>query len=603
MAAGEKCFKAFGYPDEQFEAVISESLHCGICSCVFKDPVMCKNEHCFCRGCITKHLENYHTCPCCNQDLTVETLADAPRIFKNLLSEQRIRCDHHDRGCQEIVQLGNLASHVAVCGKAPILCENEECSSEINREDQFRHENEECRFREVKCRNCKEMSSMVQEIGTRLDGLSEHVQKLDTSVSSVKEQSTEVKTGLTALEDKFTEIENKFGDRLGRIENRFEKVEINSENVGNKFEKMENKFTDRFKEMENRFKKVETQLLQTEDLVFKHGQHGAERDKRENSRSDEACAAESSSGTEDTQQSNEYAYLVAGGYGNDGKPLSSAEVFDKTSNSWIPLKPMKMCRGESSSVVYNGQVFVTGGTSDGKNILSSIEKFSSNVNPLVPPCWSYFPLNLPRALKGHYTIVYHDRMLVIGGYNEETKTCSNLIYEVQLQFPFNVKVLAKLPSKPLEGCGVVLVNDKILIFGGCSENYLVGCANVTIYDITKNEVKELAPLLYGLFNMAIVKFGENVILAGGSGYYDFPGKNTVISYNIETQKSIELPPMKNYRYECRAVLDGNSLVVMGGKDAKSNLQSSVEVFDFKTSKWRYLPSMKEARRAFTAEIV
>ena len=98
---------------------------------------MCKNEHCFCRGCITKHLENYHTCPCCNQDLTVETLADALRILRNLLSEQRIRCDYHKRGCQEIVQLGNVASHVATCGKAPVLCENEECSSEINREDQF----------------------------------------------------------------------------------------------------------------------------------------------------------------------------------------------------------------------------------------------------------------------------------------------------------------------------------------------------------------------------------------------------------------------------------------------------------------------------------
>ena len=593
MAEDTKCFRAFGYPDEQFEAAISQSLHCGICSCVFKDPVMCKNEHCFCRGCITKHLENYHTCPCCNQDLTVESLADVPRFFKNLLSEQRIRCDHHKRGCQEIVQLGNLASHVAVCGKAPVLCENEECSSEINREDQFRHQNEECRFREVKYRNCKEMSSMVQEIGTSLDGLSEHILVLNTSVTSINEQSNEVKTGLTALENK-----------LGQMK-------ISSENAGNKFEEMENNFGDmenkfgdrfgrmenEFKEMKNRFEKVENQLLQMEDLRFRDGLHGAERDK-ENS---QACAAMSSSGMKDTKQPNEYAYLVAGGCGKDGKPLSSGEVFDKTSNSWIPLKPMKTCRAKSSSVVYNGQVFVTGGTSDGKNILSSIEKFSSNINPLVPPCWSYFPVNLPRALKGHYTVVYHDRMLVIGGYNEENKTCSDLIYEVQLQFPFNVKVLAKLPSKPLQGCGVVLVNDKILIFGGHNGNYWIGSANVTMYDITKNEVKELAPLPDGVCNMATVKFKENVVLAGGTGSYT--EKNTVVSYNIETQKSTELPPMKKQRFECRAVVDGNSLVVMGGTNSNRGILSSVEVFDFKTSKWSNLPSMNEPRKTFTAEIV
>ena len=245
---------------------------------------------------------------------------------------------------------------------------------------------------------------------------------------------------------------------------------------------------------------------------------------------------------------------MAGGYGKDGKPLSSAEVFDKTS-TWIPLKPMKTCRAESSSVVYNGQVFVTGGTSDGKNILSSMEKFSSNVNLLVPPCWSYFPLNLPRALKGHYTVVYHDRMLVIGGYNEENQNYSDIIFEVQLQFPFTTRVLAKLPSpRPMRGCGVVLVNDKILIFGGHSGNYQdMESANVTMYDITKNEVKELAPLPYGVYNMATVRFGKNVVLAGGYSY-GYSIRNTVISYNIETQKSTELPPMESCRCQCWKLL-------------------------------------------------
>ena len=165
MAEGHETSGEFGYPDERFEAVLSENLHCAICSCVLKDPVMCKNEHCFCRTCITKHLENYQKCPSCNQELSVESLTDAPRVVRNLLSEKRIKCDHHERGCKEILQLGNLASHVAVCGKAPVLCANEECLKEINREDQLRHESEKCKFREIRCRSYKEMGSMVQEIG------------------------------------------------------------------------------------------------------------------------------------------------------------------------------------------------------------------------------------------------------------------------------------------------------------------------------------------------------------------------------------------------------------------------------------------------------
>ena len=193
-------------------------------------------------------------------------------------------------------------------------------------------------------------------------------------------------------------------------------------------------------------------------------------------------------------------------------------------------------------------------------------------------------------------------MLVIGGYNEENESYSDIIYKVQLHFPFTTKVLAKFPSPRLmNGCGVVLVNDKILIFGGGEGFWSTGSANVTMYDITKNEFKELEPLPYKVSNMATVKCGENVVLAGGQDGLII--RNKVISYNIETQKSTELPPMKNYCFECRAVVDGNSVVVMGGRNQNGDLQSSVAALDFKTSKWRNLPSMKEARRAFTPEIV
>ncbi|CAB4022200.1 E3 ubiquitin- ligase PDZRN3-like [Paramuricea clavata] len=510
MTEENKHFHEFGYPDERFETVVSENLHCAICSCVFKDPVMCKNEHCFCRGCITKHLHYYHTCPSCNQDLTVESLADVPRILRNLLSEQRIRCDHHERGCEEIVQLGNLASHVAVCGKAPVVCANEECSSEINREDQFRHQGEECRFRKVKCQNCEEMGPVVKKISTSLGGL---VEKLNTSVD-------EMKTGLTALE--------------------------------NRFEGMEN------------------------------------------SRSDQASAEDRSSDVKDAKHPNGYAYVVAGGYNQNNRSLNSVEVFDKTTNSWIQMKSMKKHRANASSVVYNGDtVLVTGGISGDSHVVSSMEQFSRNASPFVPPSWSNLSVNLPRPLRGHRTVLYNDRLIVLGGYDEDYSG-SDMIYEIQLHFPFTTKVLAKL-SRAITGCGVVLVNDKILMFGGATSS------SVTMYDITKNEFKELAPLPYAVCNMATAKYGENVILAAG-GTHQYDNRNTVVSYNIETEENTELPPMKHNRWECCAVVDGNSLVVMGGQGPKGTV-SSVEAFDFKTSKWNDLPSMMEARRGFIAEIV
>ncbi len=130
-----------GYEDERFEQIVSQTLHCIICTNVIKDPVMCRqNEHLFCRACITRHLMNYQTCPTCMEPLTIETLSKASRTVTNLLSELRIRCEFSDRGCEEYVELGSLEGHLKECGYAPAVCCNEGCRLEMNKQDLFHHE-------------------------------------------------------------------------------------------------------------------------------------------------------------------------------------------------------------------------------------------------------------------------------------------------------------------------------------------------------------------------------------------------------------------------------------------------------------------------------
>ena len=181
----------------------------------------------------------------------------------------------------------------------------------------------------------------------------------------------------------------------------------------------------------------------------------------------------------------------------------TAEVFDKISNSWIELKPMKRNRSSASSVLYNGSVLVTGGRSKDNRVTSSIEQCSFNTSPFIPSSWSYHAVKLPRPLERHCTVLYKDRLIVLGG--DDGNEFSDFIYEVQLQSPFNRKILGKLPSaRPMGGYGFVLVNDKIFIFGGGKESE-PATANVTMYDITKNEFKELEPLPYEVCNMAHVK--------------------------------------------------------------------------------------------------
>ena len=127
----------YGYDDSRFEKAVDAHFHCSICYNVLKEPRMCRNnEHIFCRGCITEHLTvNSHTCPECNEALTVETLRQAPRLVSNYLSELRINCTYSSRGCQKYTRLEELDSHVENCGFAPAKCSNDECGMEINKRE------------------------------------------------------------------------------------------------------------------------------------------------------------------------------------------------------------------------------------------------------------------------------------------------------------------------------------------------------------------------------------------------------------------------------------------------------------------------------------
>ena len=162
----------YGYDDSRFEKAVDDHLHCSICYNVLKEPVMCRNnEHLFCRDCITDHLNtNSHTCPECNEDLTIETLRRA-RVISNILSGLRMKCDYSHRGCQEFIRLEELDSHVENCGFAPVKCSNEECEMIVNKREIIYHESTVCEYRKVKCHSCEKIEQDVEEMKEKMKGM------------------------------------------------------------------------------------------------------------------------------------------------------------------------------------------------------------------------------------------------------------------------------------------------------------------------------------------------------------------------------------------------------------------------------------------------
>ena len=222
----------YGYEDERFEHTVNPSFHCPICLNVLKEPKMCRNnEHVFCSVCITQHLANSSTCPQCMEELTVETLHRAPRLFINSLSEFTISCDYSSRGCREFIRLEDLQTHVIRCGFAPVKCSNNGCGMEVNKRDKIHHETEVCDFRKVKCHDCGEMKKEIEGIKNQLNQLPEMKDQLNqllemkdqlNQLPEIKDQLARVKAQqdeLSTLKEDMKEVKAMMGEVLHKLNN------------------------------------------------------------------------------------------------------------------------------------------------------------------------------------------------------------------------------------------------------------------------------------------------------------------------------------------------------------------------------------------------
>ena len=195
---------ATGYEVTRFETKVDESLHCVICREVLKDPVQCRrDEHHFCRNCITVHLRHSPNCPTCKDPLTVETLARPQRFLANILSNLKISCENSERGCREVFELGSLDTHVATCGFSPVPCSNNQCEEIISRRDKEIHENLVCDFRRVKCDYCAQTmlyKDLMQHNSTHTCEMKAELREVRSTQDEMFKMMQNMMSSLTRLE-------------------------------------------------------------------------------------------------------------------------------------------------------------------------------------------------------------------------------------------------------------------------------------------------------------------------------------------------------------------------------------------------------------------
>ena len=373
------------------------------------------------------------------QPLTVETLRQAPRGVQNMLAELQIRCEFFDRGCGKFVQLGDLERHVADCGFAPAVCSNEGCQLEVNKQDLLHHETAVCELRRVKCHSCNDIRREMDIVKA----------KLDRNEKDLREIEERVKNNVKVVE-----------------ENVVAKVELVQQQL-NKQEESNRRLEADIMEMKKSLNEIMKQLERMTQIS--HEVQGEQMKKG---------IAEAASGIEPK-------VVIAGA----SSRLNSVEMFSLATKTWTPLQPMNKGRQETSSVVYNHQIIVTGGAD---KLMEKLTVNAVHVDQSQP--WENVPAELPGRLYGHRSVVYNGRLIVIGGYVSYTHAYSNSITEISLVPPYTSKLLATMPEgRYLHGC--VIFDDKIFIVGGSSKIKSV-LRSVTMYDITKNTFQELSPLPY-----------------------------------------------------------------------------------------------------------
>ena len=322
---------------------------------------------------------------------------------------------------------------VADCGFAPAVCSNEGCQLEVNKHDLLHHETVACEQRRVKCHSCND----------------------------IKQQMDTMKGNLAAMNEKLDRNEKKIEETL-RSNVDVVKVEVKTveENVAAKVELVQQKL-DKQEESSRRLEADNTEMKKSLNEIMKQLERMTQQT------SHEVQAEEMKKGIAEVaaEMEREPKVVIVGGR-SEKAALDSVEMFSLTNGTWTQLKDMKVCRVGASSVVQNDHIFISGGYAGDMNYLKSVEKSSLNaVQVDLSIAWENVPVQLPGRLSRHCSVVYNERLIIIGGYDVDKRNYSDSITEICLVSPYTSKLLATMTQRR-GSHGVAIFGDKILIVGG-----------------------------------------------------------------------------------------------------------------------------------------
>jgi N-acetylneuraminic acid mutarotase len=201
------------------------------------------------------------------------------------------------------------------------------------------------------------------------------------------------------------------------------------------------------------------------------------------------------------------AYVIGGFH--EGATLPNMERYDALTGQWSAAAAMSTARHSFGACVIAGEIYVTGGNDETRNILSSVEKYSPSSDT-----WSAV-VPLPDAREYHGTLAVGSTVYVLGGRRSiggrHGETASALKFD---SMHGTWSEITPLPEARHNFAACAIEND-IYVFGGYFHN--ASNASVFKYDTRANIWSTLAPMPErSACHSAIVLDGLVYLVSAGS---------------------------------------------------------------------------------------
>ena len=147
---------------------------CPVCLLVLREPFQATCcGYSFCRVCIERIKANHKLCPCCKQP----NFLDFPnKGLQRSLSEFKVCCTNHKKGCRWVGELGELDNHLNLgqaltleqqlkgCPYVEVACLH--CFKVEKRSDIQVHLRDRCHKRPFSCQYCRDYDSDYEDVTT-----------------------------------------------------------------------------------------------------------------------------------------------------------------------------------------------------------------------------------------------------------------------------------------------------------------------------------------------------------------------------------------------------------------------------------------------------